>query len=117
MKLYSKFNCGDTVWCIQGGKNVVALTVGQVSVKVTDSPGIPGETTFDNYKPQTSREEQYMCVESGINGGAVYSLNKNIFATKNEAENALNIFNIGCTCMKNPNAGMCTYCMLLLERG
>jgi hypothetical protein len=116
MKLYSKFNCGDIVWCIQGSVNIVALTVGQVSIKITDSPGI-SDSIFDNYKPHTSREEQYMCVESGIGSGAVYSLNKNIFATKKQAEYAIDIFDKGCTCMKDPNAGMCTYCMLLLERG
>jgi hypothetical protein len=115
MKLYSKFNLGDKVWCIQEGENVIALTVGQISIKITDSPGIP-DSVFDNYKPQTDREEQYMCVESGIGSGAVYSFNKNIFATKKEAENAVITFQKGCTCMKNSKAGICPYCMLLLER-
>lgn len=117
MKIFSRFNCGDKVWCIQNGKNIVALTIGQINIKITDSPGRLGETIFDNYKPQTGREESYMCVESGIGSGAVFTFNKNIFATKIEAENAVIIFNKGCTCMKNPDIGICPYCMLLLERG
>lgn len=87
MKLYSRFNCGDKVWCTNG-KGVAELTVGQVRIKVTDSPGT-SDTIFENYRPQTGRKESYMCVETGINSGSVYTLDKNIFATKNEAENAI----------------------------
>jgi hypothetical protein len=88
MKLYSKFNPGDKVWCIDKGEIAVELTVGQVCVKITDSPGKPG-TIFDNFKPQSGHEESYMCVETGINSGSVFTLDRNIFMTKNEAENAI----------------------------
>jgi hypothetical protein len=92
MKLYSKFSPGDKVWCIKGGNKAVELTVGQVNIKVTDSPGTSKETIFDNYRPLSGRVESYMCVETGIHSGSVYVLGRNIFATKNEVENAILTF-------------------------
>ncbi len=88
MKLYTRFNPGDKVWCVNG-KTMKELTVGQVAIKITDSPGTSKETIFDNYKPQSGRVESYMCVETGIHSGSVFTLGRNIFATKNEAENAI----------------------------
>ncbi len=88
MKLYSKFSPGDKAWAIQHGNKVVELTIGQICIKITDSPGKP-DTIFDNYRPLSGREESYMCVETGINSGSVYTLDKHIFMTKNEAENAI----------------------------
>lgn len=50
------------------------LTIGQVAVTVTDSDGKEGETLFDNYKPQKTYAEQYMCVETGIGAGRLWEV-------------------------------------------
>ena len=89
MKLMSCFNIGQKVWAIRGGKEVQELTVGQVQVTYVDSPGRNGETMFDNYKPQQSYKEMYMCVETGIGSGSVFELGRNIFTTKELALAAL----------------------------
>ena len=49
------------------------LTIGQVGVIVTDSYGLIEPGQFHNYSPQKAREERYMCVETGIGSGNVYS--------------------------------------------
>jgi len=89
MRFDSKFNIGDKVWVAQGGVCSVELTVGQITVSQTDSQGRPGEEMFDNYKPQKKYIEQYMCEETGIGSGAVFTLGKNIFSTKEECESAI----------------------------
>lgn len=91
MIMKSRFNIGDKVFCILGGNEVHDLTIGQVRIVITDSLGT-GDTLFDNYKPQRSYKEEYMCVESGIGCGSVYTLDRNIFATEEEANDALDKF-------------------------
>jgi hypothetical protein len=61
------------------------LTIGQMRVCITDSKGLAGESLFDNYKPQKSLREEYMCIESGIGSGAIYWSEK-LSATLAEAE-------------------------------
>jgi len=61
------------------------LTIGRVEVKIVDSQGLDGETTFDNYKAQQSREEKYMAIETGIGTGSVWSV-ENLFSTQEEAQ-------------------------------
>ena len=69
------------------------LTLGQVKVEITDSPGINGgcieqdapDLAFDNYKPQQSQHEKYMAVETGIGSGSVWEA-ENLFTTRQEAE-------------------------------
>lgn len=83
MKLVSNYDIGQKVWCIvNDGRAVKELTVGQVRMIYTDSPGREGETTFDNYMPQKSYQEQYMCIETGIGSGSVFELGRNIFSTE-----------------------------------
>lgn len=69
------------------------LTVGRVQVEITDSPGSDSEwgpckstdgTGFTNYSPITSREEKYMCIETGIGSGSVYPV-EDLFATEADA--------------------------------
>jgi hypothetical protein len=61
------------------------FTIGMIRVALVDSPGMPGETTADNYKPQKYREEQYMAIETGIGSGSVYSV-EDLFPTLEEAQ-------------------------------
>jgi len=60
-----------------------------IRIEITDSPGRSGEELFDNFKPQKSYKEQYMCVETGIYSGYVYKLGKDVFATKQDAEKSI----------------------------
>jgi len=92
MELNSKFSCGSIAYCILEGNRVEVLMVGRVTIETVDSPGIPGNTLFDNYKPQKSYTETYQCVETGIGSGNVYTLGKNIFETAEEAIAALHEF-------------------------
>lgn len=89
MNIETRFDNGDKVWVMAGKYGVNCFTVGLVRVEITDSPGLDGETTFDNYMPQKGRKEEYMCIETGIGSGTVYTLGKNIFTTENEALSAL----------------------------
>ena len=79
------FSCGDSVWVWNGSAQRVR--VGQVRVQVTDSQGDP-DSISDNLKPLSGREESYMVDETGIGSGCVYSLGKDIFATREECESA-----------------------------
>lgn len=69
------------------------MTIGRVGVEITDSPGTSnhwggvyssdgnGET---NYSPKQSREERYMCIETGIGCGSLYPV-EDLFHTEDEA--------------------------------
>ena len=91
MKIESMFSPGDKVWAI---RNLVPcfLTVGLVRVEIVDSPGRPEEEIFDNYKPQKSHKEEYMCVETGIRTGSVFTLGLTLFKTKEEAKAAIEAY-------------------------
>ena len=79
MKIETRFSPGDLAWVFDGSVGANRLTIGQVRVTVTDSPGL-GATTFHNFKAQQGRVEEYMCVETGIGSGTVYTLDQTIFA-------------------------------------
>lgn len=91
MKIETRFAPGDKIWVTHLGRNSCSLelTVGRVQATVTDSPGRGDEEMFDNYKKQSSYEENYMCVETGIGSGSVYTLGVHAFATKEEADSAI----------------------------
>ena len=93
MKIETRFSPGDLAWVFDGSVGAHQLTIGQVSVTVIDSPGTGGGAMFSNYKPQQGREERYMCVESGIGSGTVYTLDEHIFSDKEQclAANAARI--------------------------
>ena len=84
MKIESRFSPGDKAWVFNGRDGACQMTVGQVHVVVTDSPGIDDHREYANYSAQESRAEEYMCVETGIGSGQVYRLDKQIFATETE---------------------------------
>lgn len=89
--IITKVSCGDIIYSpnYQG-----PLTVGQVRVCLTDSKGINDgyveciNVAFDNYKPQQSYTEEYMCEETGIGSGTVYTWGKSAFLTETEAQQA-----------------------------
>jgi hypothetical protein len=86
MKFETTFNIGDKAWVMFSGyKHPQQVTIGQIRVEHTHSKGHrTGSFVGDNYKPQKKHEEQYMCEETGIGSGTVYTLGENIFATKEE---------------------------------
>jgi len=96
MNIETAFAPGDKAWCLVDQKPEL-LTVGQVRVKITDSPGVNGGVTmpehpslvFDNYTAQAGRKEEYMMVETGVGSGLVFELGKTVFATEEEAARAL----------------------------
>lgn len=88
MQFDTHFNIGDRVFVTINNKPV-AVTIGKIIIEHTDSKGRDGEELFDNYKPQKSHYERYMCDETGVGTGNVWELGKNIFATKDECESAI----------------------------
>lgn len=84
MNITTTFSCGDLAWVLHNGRPT-RLTIGQVRVEHTDSPGISqAGITFDNFAAQKSHTESYMCVDTGIGSGSVYTLGESIFATEQE---------------------------------
>lgn len=76
----TKLKLGGHAFGVSGGLDptISMLTVGQIRVIET----LPNGQFLDGpvYK------EEYMCVETGVGGGTVWTYGKNIFATKEEAE-------------------------------
>jgi len=88
MKIETAFSCGDKAW-VFGKAGSELRTIGQVQVIFTDSPGVEQEDiVFDNYKKQSGYDERYMCIETGVGSGSVYTLNEHIFATRKACDKA-----------------------------
>ena len=88
MHFESALNIGDTGWCTNGNGEIRPLTIGLVRIEKIDSPGT-GDSIFENYKPQCGYKEEYMCVETGVKSGNLYTLGRNIFKTAEEARKAV----------------------------
>ena len=96
MKIETTFNNGDRAWASNGGQPH-RVTIGQVRVQITETPGINGgyvepeapNVCFSNFAPESERLEQYMAIETGIGSGSVYTLGVNIFETEAEAQAAI----------------------------
>jgi len=89
MKFESAFNIGDKVWVWDFECNCAfPVTIGQIKITHTDSKGRGAGEFFDNFKPQRKYTEEYMMEETGIGSGNVYTLNRNVFKTKEECEKA-----------------------------
>ena len=86
MEIKTKFSCGDKAWTFSGCYSM-EMTIGSVSVTVTDSSG-DDDQMFDNFKSQSGYVEKYMCTETGIGSGQVYTLGEHIFETKDECDSA-----------------------------
>ena len=92
MKLETRFNCGDKGWTFTGD-HVVQRTIGQIQITFTSSEGI-GDRFMEggvivnggeNYAPMPPKlVEKYMCVETGIGSGQVYTLGEHIFTSELE---------------------------------
>lgn len=78
---------GRREWFAQARRLTGTLTIGQVRVAVTQSPGLEGEETFRNYMPQETHVEKYMAVETGVGSGTVWKA-ADLFATRDEAQAA-----------------------------
>ena len=62
------------------------LTIGEVRVKARCEHKSEYDTIFDNYGDQSPHyEEEYMCYETGIGSGTIWSVDK-IFPTAEEAQ-------------------------------
>ena len=84
MTIKTKFDLGDVVWHVNKIRCCMQkLTLGQVRVEVTNSPGYDG-TIFDNFKKQSGRKESYMAMETGIGSGYVYNA-EDLYAIEAEA--------------------------------
>jgi hypothetical protein len=77
----TKLSLGKTAFVVSGGLDPVVLemTVGQIRVIQT----MPGKTIWAD---QPCYVEEYMCVETGVGSGQIYTYGKSIFATSKEAE-------------------------------
>lgn len=93
MKYESTLSNGDKVFAITFTcskiPKIKELTIGKVIIEHTDSPGLPTEEIFDNYKPQHKYKEFYQCVETGIGTGSLYTYGESIFKTREECEQAV----------------------------
>jgi hypothetical protein len=95
MKFETAFSCGEKAWAFDG-ERAHQVTVGQVQVTYTHSKGLNGgvvdpdiPVAFDNFKPKKATyEERYMCIETGVGSGSIYTLGQSIFRTKAECEQA-----------------------------
>ena len=83
MKFDTRFSCGDQAWAFDGDRSV-PVTIGQIRLEHTNSAGVndgrvePGcSVQFDNYMPLPEKYvEAYMCVETGIGCGSIYTLDR-----------------------------------------
>jgi hypothetical protein len=100
MNIETKFNCGDKGWTFNGA-HVVQRTIGQIRTLYTESQGIgdgfmeggviesSGDEYAINYAPKAPElVEEYMCVETGIGSGQVYTFGKTMFLTEEECRTA-----------------------------
>ena len=84
----SKFHIGDQVW-VPYNNEAKHVTIGKIIIEHTDSKGIEGEETFDNYKAQKKYVEKYMCTETGIGSGSIWELGKNLFDSMDKCLKAI----------------------------
>jgi hypothetical protein len=70
------------------------LTIGQIRIEYTPESTEGISDIFDNYKAQKEKyTETYMCYETGIGSGSIYN-EKDLFKTKEEAQDACDIRNV-----------------------
>jgi hypothetical protein len=97
MEFKTALSCGDKAWTFDG-ERIRQRTVGQVRVEYTQSHGLP-EGGFmeggvianggENYAPmEPALVESYMCVETGIGSGSVYTLGETIFVSEEACRTA-----------------------------
>ncbi len=78
-------NGGVTKWLPTKWQVEKTLTIGQVRAEITGE-WEGSSNVFDNYKGRNyEQKEEYMCRETGINGGTLY-YGENLFASQDEAQ-------------------------------
>lgn len=77
----TKLKLGGEAFGVSGGLDptIQRLTVGQIRVTET----LPGARFFTE---EPCYKEEYMCVETGVGSGTIWTYGKNIFATYAEAQ-------------------------------
>lgn len=77
----TKLKLGGEAFGVSGGLDptIQRLTVGQIRVTET----LPGARFFSE---EPCYKEEYMCAETGVGSGTVWTYGKNIFATEAEAQ-------------------------------
>jgi hypothetical protein len=77
----TKLKLGGEAFGVSGGLDptIQRLTVGQIRVIET----LPSSRFFEH---DVCYKEEYMCVETGVGGGTVWTYGNNIFATEAEAQ-------------------------------
>jgi hypothetical protein len=77
----TKLKLGGEAFGVSGGLDptIQRLTVGQIRVTET----MPGARFFSE---EPCYKEEYMCVETGVGSGTIWTYGKNIFATEAEAQ-------------------------------
>jgi hypothetical protein len=88
MKIETKYSPGDRFF-IADKSFVEEVTVGLVRVEHAESPGLDGHSIFSNFAAQNKHVEQYMCVETGVGSGRVFTLGKDVYETKAAAQVAV----------------------------
>ena len=91
MQLSTKYDIGDKIYAAYehgSGSACGPFTIGMIQAELFDSPGTGEDTVFDNYKPKKAYHVNYMCVETGIGCGSVFSEDR-IFLTFKEAQKKL----------------------------
>lgn len=80
-KFTTKLELGATAFGVEGGLDprVIRLTVGQVRIYET-------HPRFRLYDDDVCYKEEYMCVETGVGSGTLWTYGKNIFATEADAQ-------------------------------
>jgi hypothetical protein len=77
----TKLKLGGEAFAVSGGldPSIQRLTVGQIRVIET----LPSARFFHE---EPCYREEYMCIETGVGGGTVWTYGRNIFASEVEAE-------------------------------
>jgi len=77
----TKLKLGGEAFGVSGGLDptIQRLTVGQIRVTET----LPRARFFTE---EPCYKEEYMCVETGVGSGTIWTYGKNIFATESEAQ-------------------------------
>ena len=80
----TKLRLGGQAFGVSGGLDptIQYLTVGQIRVVET----LPTERYFPD---DPCYKEEYMCVETGVGSGTVWTYGKNIFASEGEAQDGV----------------------------
>jgi hypothetical protein len=77
----TKLRLGGEAFAVSGGLDptIQPMTVGQIRVTET----LPGHRFFSE---EPVYKEEYMCIETGVGSGTIWTYGKNIFATWAEAQ-------------------------------